>query len=255
MVSGNYVAGDLCAVREMLVHDWTLPGLSGGGAHVGTICDASFPTRLLAYWARDRADGRLPVEFVVQRQARDTARAVGLADCGVLAPGYRADVNFTRLGLRQPEMRFDLPGGCSSGPTATCTHSFAAKKSTPRASRPARCPGGWSAAPSQPRPDQCPQDPAGAHTRRRLVERPAPRQPGGALRPCRTGGPRIRDLLPLYVRLLGARFYSGARLYSGATTRGSASARSSWCWPNGPRSSCSSRCRTAPSSTGPAHWR
>jgi N-acyl-D-aspartate/D-glutamate deacylase len=32
----------------------------------------------------------------------------------VLAPGYRADVNvidFGRLGLRRPEMRFDLPGG------------------------------------------------------------------------------------------------------------------------------------------------
>jgi len=114
VVSGNYVSGDLSVVREMLVHDWTLPGLSDGGAHVGTICDASFPTTLLAHWARDRADGRLPVEFVVQRQARDTARAVGLADRGVLATGYRADVNvidFARLGLRQPEMRFDLPGG------------------------------------------------------------------------------------------------------------------------------------------------
>jgi len=114
VMGGNYVSGDLSAVREMLVHDQTLPGLSDGGAHVGTICDASFPTTLLAHWARDRADGRLPVEFVVKRQARDTARAVGLADRGVLAPGYRADVNvidFTRLNLRPPQMRFDLPGG------------------------------------------------------------------------------------------------------------------------------------------------
>jgi N-acyl-D-aspartate/D-glutamate deacylase len=114
VVSANYVSGDLEAVREMLADPWTLPGLSDGGAHVGTICDASFPTTLMAHWARDRADGRFPVEYIVQRQARDTARAVGLCDRGVLAPGYRADMNVIDLGrlrLRRPEMRFDLPGG------------------------------------------------------------------------------------------------------------------------------------------------
>src|SRR5260370_25235405 len=92
----------------------TLPGLSDGGAHVGTISDGSAPTPLLANWARDRRRGRFPVEYVVQRQARDTARAVGLDDRGVLAPGYRADVNvidLDRLRLRRPEMHFDLPGG------------------------------------------------------------------------------------------------------------------------------------------------
>jgi len=54
------------------------------------------------------------VEFIVQRQARDTARTVGLLDRGVLAPGYKADINvidMDRLRLRRPQMRFDLPGG------------------------------------------------------------------------------------------------------------------------------------------------
>jgi N-acyl-D-aspartate/D-glutamate deacylase len=114
VVSANYVSGNLDAVHEMLAHPCTLPGLSDGGAHVGTISDGSFPTTLLAHWARDRESGRFPVEYVVQRQARDTARAVGLADRGVLAPGYRADLNvidLARLRLRRPEMRFDLPGG------------------------------------------------------------------------------------------------------------------------------------------------
>jgi N-acyl-D-aspartate/D-glutamate deacylase len=113
VMSSNYVSGNLDAVHEMLAHPCTLPGLSDGGAHVGTISDGSFPTTLLAHWARDRRD-RFPVEYIVQRQARDTARAVGLDDRGVLAPGYRADVNvidFGRLRLRRPEMRFDLPGG------------------------------------------------------------------------------------------------------------------------------------------------
>jgi N-acyl-D-aspartate/D-glutamate deacylase len=110
----NYADGNLDAVHEMLAHPCALPGLSDGGAHVGTICDASFPTTLLAHWARDRDGARLPVEYIVARQARDTARAVGLGDRGVLAPGYRADVNVIDMGrliLRRPEMAFDLPGG------------------------------------------------------------------------------------------------------------------------------------------------
>jgi N-acyl-D-aspartate/D-glutamate deacylase len=81
---------------------------------VGTISDASFPTTLLAHWTRDRDSGRFPVEYIVARQARDTAWSVGLRDRGVLAPGYRADVNVIdtrRLRLRRPEMHFDLPGG------------------------------------------------------------------------------------------------------------------------------------------------
>ena len=35
------------ACGEMLAHPHTVPGLSDGGAHVGTICDASFPTTFL----------------------------------------------------------------------------------------------------------------------------------------------------------------------------------------------------------------
>jgi len=109
----NWIDGSLDAVGRMLRDENLLPGLADGGAHVGTICDASFPTTLLAHWARDRADG-LPLEWVVRRQCRDTAAAVGLHDRGVIAPGYKADVNvidFTRLAARRPAMVFDLPAG------------------------------------------------------------------------------------------------------------------------------------------------
>lgn len=109
----NYADGNLDAAREMLAHDCSLPGLSDGGAHVGTICDGSFPTTLLALWGRDREDG-LPLEYVVQRQARDTAAWVGLHDRGVLARGYRADINVIdhdTLRLHRPEMHYDLPAG------------------------------------------------------------------------------------------------------------------------------------------------
>ncbi len=88
--------------------------MADGGAHLGTICDASFPTTLLTLWARDRDRGRLDLPFAVQRHTSATARTVGLLDRGVLAPGYRADVNvidFERLTARRPEMFHDLPAG------------------------------------------------------------------------------------------------------------------------------------------------
>jgi N-acyl-D-aspartate/D-glutamate deacylase len=110
----NYARGNLDAVKEMLEHPYTIPGLSDGGAHVGTICDGSFPTTLLEHWARDRGEAGLSLQFVIQRQARDTARAVGLNDRGVLTPGYRADINvidMSALRLHRPQMLFDLPAG------------------------------------------------------------------------------------------------------------------------------------------------
>jgi N-acyl-D-aspartate/D-glutamate deacylase len=110
----NYVDGNLDATGEMLAHPNTVPGLGDGGAHLGTICDASFPTTLLTWWGRDRPHGRLDLAYLVRQQTRDTAASVGLLDRGVLAPGYRADVNvidFEHLAARRPEMRYDLPAG------------------------------------------------------------------------------------------------------------------------------------------------
>jgi N-acyl-D-aspartate/D-glutamate deacylase len=110
----NYADGNLDPAHDMLAHPNTVVGLGDGGAHVGTICDASFPTTLLTLWARDRERDRLELPFVVHRQTQATARTVGLLDRGVLAPGYRADVNvidFERLTARRPEMRYDLPAG------------------------------------------------------------------------------------------------------------------------------------------------
>jgi len=114
VMTANFSNGDLEPTREMLADPWSVPGLSDGGAHVGSICDGSFPTTLLQHWGRDRPTGTFDLEFLIQRQCRDTAVAVGLADRGVLAPGYRADLNvidLDRLRLRRPEVHHDLPGG------------------------------------------------------------------------------------------------------------------------------------------------
>jgi N-acyl-D-aspartate/D-glutamate deacylase len=110
----NYGKGNLDGTRELLTHEFTVPSLSDGGAHVGTICDGSFPTTLLQHWGRERPAGRIDLEFLVRRQCRDTARTVGLLDRGVLAPGYRADLNvidFDNLRVRAPELAYDLPAG------------------------------------------------------------------------------------------------------------------------------------------------
>ncbi|MHB1486322.1 MAG: N-acyl-D-amino-acid deacylase family protein [Acidimicrobiales bacterium] len=108
----NYADANLDAVGEMLSHPHTVPGLSDGGAHVGTICDASFPTTLLAHWGRDRQGAQFDWSWLVRRQSADTAAAVGLGDRGVLAPGYRADINVIdpdEVGMSAPRLVFDLP--------------------------------------------------------------------------------------------------------------------------------------------------
>ncbi|MEI6161148.1 MAG: amidohydrolase family protein [Roseococcus sp.] len=111
----NYADGNLDAIREMVTHPHTLMGLGDGGAHVGYICDASAPTHMLTHWARDRArGGRLPLEFVVKRLAADNAQALGLRDRGTLTVGLRADINvvdFDKLAIERPNMRYDLPAG------------------------------------------------------------------------------------------------------------------------------------------------
>lgn len=111
----NYAQGSLDPVKTMLESPASLPGLSDGGAHVGMICDGSFPTTLLTHWARDRSRGdKIPLEFLIKRQSHDTAAWVGLKDRGLLKPGFRADLNiidFDGLTLHTPHIVHDLPAG------------------------------------------------------------------------------------------------------------------------------------------------
>ncbi|MCA9520791.1 MAG: amidohydrolase family protein [Myxococcales bacterium] len=111
----NYLDQNLDAVHEMLCHPLALPGLSDGGAHVGTICDASFPTFMLTHWTRDRVRGpQLALERVIQMMTGDTAAFMGFHDRGTLEVGKRADINvidLAKLRLARPRMVNDLPAG------------------------------------------------------------------------------------------------------------------------------------------------
>lgn len=108
----NYTSRNLDTVERMLSHPLALAGLSDGGAHVGTVCDASFPTFMLMHWARDT--GKIPLARVVSMLTRETAAHMGMKDRGVLEVGRRADLNvidLPRLRLLRPELRADLPAG------------------------------------------------------------------------------------------------------------------------------------------------
>jgi len=110
----NYAEFSLDVCGEMMADPHTVMGLGDGGAHVGLISDGSFPTYLLTHWGRDRTYGRFPIEQLVKKQTSDTARAVGLDDRGIVAAGYKADLNiidFDRLKLEAPVMAYDLPAG------------------------------------------------------------------------------------------------------------------------------------------------
>jgi len=110
----NYVEGNLDAVGKMLHHPRALWGLSDAGAHVGTICDASSSTTLIAHWARDRERERLPLETAIEMLSSRNARQLGLIDRGVLSVGRRADVNVidvAKLALKKPYAAHDLPAG------------------------------------------------------------------------------------------------------------------------------------------------
>jgi len=111
----NYTYGTLDTVHDMMCHPNTLIGLGDGGAHVGILSDASAITYMLSHWTRDRTRGaRLPLAWAIKRLTSDNARAIGLNDRGVIRRGAKADVNvidYDRLGIRAPEVVYDLPSG------------------------------------------------------------------------------------------------------------------------------------------------
>jgi N-acyl-D-aspartate/D-glutamate deacylase len=122
------------------------------------ICDASFPTYLLAHWARDRAAGRLTVAQAVRELTSVPARIASLADRGRIAVGYKADLNVidhAALRVHKPVIAHDLPAGgrrldqSADGYVATIVSGeVIAENGEPTAARPGKLVRGRQSAPA-----------------------------------------------------------------------------------------------------------
>jgi N-acyl-D-amino-acid deacylase len=110
---GGY-PGNLDISAELLVHPASVLGLGDGGAHVDLICDAGYPSFLLSYWVRERERGTMPLETAIKILTSEPAEMYGLRDRGVVAPGYKADLNVLDPATIAPhaiEVVHDLPAG------------------------------------------------------------------------------------------------------------------------------------------------
>ena len=109
----NYADRNLDAVLEMMRNPNVVVALGDGGAHYGVVCDASYSTFLITHWTRDRKGERLPLAEAICGLTRRPAEIGGLLDRGLLAEGYKADINvidYDRLEVLMPHMAQDLPG-------------------------------------------------------------------------------------------------------------------------------------------------
>lgn len=110
----GYAGGHLDNARRLMLHPRAVVGLGDGGAHVGSVCDSSYPTTMLTHWVRDRDHNRLDLAWVVQSLTSRPAQVFGFNDRGTLAPGLKADINvidLDRLHARTPRYVDDLPAG------------------------------------------------------------------------------------------------------------------------------------------------
>lgn len=109
MVLTNYSNDEIAG---LLQDPRTLIALSDAGAHVSQLCDASFSTRLLSLWVRERET--LPLELAIWRLTGQPAEVFRIEDRGVIRPGAWADlVSFDpdSVAPTENERVRDLPGG------------------------------------------------------------------------------------------------------------------------------------------------
>tara|TARA_Y100000588_G_scaffold290811_1_gene309749 strand:- start:102 stop:1784 length:1683 start_codon:yes stop_codon:yes gene_type:complete len=104
---------DESRIPDLITDPRTMIGLSDGGAHVDSLCDAGYCTYLLGTWVRDNAV--MSLERAVQRITTEPATLFGITERGRIAPGLAADFAIFDLATVGSDktgfMRNDLPGG------------------------------------------------------------------------------------------------------------------------------------------------
>jgi N-acyl-D-amino-acid deacylase len=107
------IPGNPARMTELLGDPRTLIGLSDGGAHVDSHCEAGYFTYMLGSWVRERQ--ALTLEHAIKRMTSEPADFFGLHGRGRLAAGAAADVTIfdadTIGSAKRQQTRHDLPGG------------------------------------------------------------------------------------------------------------------------------------------------
>lgn len=108
VVPFNYDEGLL---NEILQNEWTVPGLSDGGAHTKFLNYGRYPTNMIETLVRER--GSYTLEEAHYRLAAMPAKAAGFTDRGTLEVGRAADIviyDYENLKVLPSEIVHDLPG-------------------------------------------------------------------------------------------------------------------------------------------------
>ncbi len=109
----DFFNADESRIPELISDPRIMIGLSDGGAHVDSLCDAGYATYLLGTWVREWQ--AMTLERAVQRITTEPAKLFGITQRGRIAPGLAADFAIFDLATvgsnKRGEMRYDLPGG------------------------------------------------------------------------------------------------------------------------------------------------
>jgi N-acyl-D-aspartate/D-glutamate deacylase len=106
--AANYADG----IPELLNHPHTVAALGDGGAHVGSICDASANLYLITKWVKQK--GEIELSQGISMLTQQPAELYSLTDRGRLSVGLKADLNvidLDALKLKTPHIVQDLPAG------------------------------------------------------------------------------------------------------------------------------------------------
>ena len=109
----DFFNADESKIPDLINEPRIMIGLSDGGAHVDSLCDAGYATYLLGTWVRERE--AMSLERAVQRITTEPAALFGIKNRGRIAPGLAADFAIFDMATvgsnKRGEMRYDLPGG------------------------------------------------------------------------------------------------------------------------------------------------
>jgi len=108
---GSKAEETLEKTAELIGEEAMIVALGDGGAHYSMICDAAYPTYLLANRLGKQG---LDISRIIKSLTSQPAESVGLLDRGRIAAGYKADLNVIDpqgIVLHRPEIERTLPAG------------------------------------------------------------------------------------------------------------------------------------------------